>query len=76
MFATKIATMGALLKNSAPKTRGIVSQCGRRQFSSGGGKASTFGRALGLGVGGASIAGLTYLSYMGHQTRLKATPQQ
>ena len=78
MFATKIATMGALMKNSVPqmrKTRQIVSQCGKRQFSSGGRVAGGMARTIGFGIGGLSLAGLTYLNYLGHQQRLKATPQ-
>jgi len=34
------------------------------------------GQKVGMGVGFGAITGITYLSYMGHQMRAKATPEQ
>ena len=65
MLVTKLATMGALMKKSVPKTKQFIGQVGKRQFSSGGGGTTAMSK-LGLGVGGVSLAGLTYLSYLGH----------
>lgn len=51
-------------------------QQSKRQFSGKVGGSSSAGSMIGFGLAGASILGLTYLSYMGHQQFTKTPPQQ
>ena len=77
MFTNQVKQMmvkGALLKNSLQsKVQKPLVQHGKRQFSNG--TTLSTGNKLALGVGAASITGLTYLSYLGHKARVYAPPQ-
>jgi hypothetical protein len=84
MFKQMLAKR-ALLSSAAPKAslnnmRQQINQSllvnTKRQFSSGSAGGIGFGKTIALGVAGASLTGITYLSYMGHQMRTKATPDQ
>jgi len=76
-------TASALLQNSmkskvghAKQAKPLFTQTASRSFSSGGSTGMGLGKMFGLGVAGASITGLTYISYLGHRQAMKATPQQ
>jgi len=69
MFSSKFQSLIA--------KKALIGKNSKRLFSSvNQGPKMGAGSALALGVGGVSIMGLTYLSYMGHQMRQKATPAQ
>lgn len=69
MFSKKFQTLIAkkvLIGNNSKRLFSSINQ----------GPKMGFGQSLAIGAGGVGIMGLTYLSYMGHQMRAKATPQQ
>ena len=69
MFSSKFQTLVA--------KKALIGNNSKRLFSSiNQGPKMGFGNSLAIGMGGIGIMGLTYLSYMGHQMRAKATPQQ
>lgn len=55
--------------------RNQMLQNSKRTFSAGP-QALSWGQKAAMGISGASICGITYLSYMGHQMRRNATPEQ
>ena len=59
-----------------PINKGLAGNLGRRAFSSGKSQVMSGGQKLGMGLGLTAIGGLTYLSYLGHQMRAHATPEQ
>lgn len=70
----KMMTKSALLHNSVKaKASQPMFTAAKRQFSSGG--VQSAGQKVAMGVGGMSIAGLTYLSYKGASMRRNMTPQ-
>ena len=56
----------------------LISNVAKRTFSSGRGATGGLSgsQMFGAGLGMAAITGLTYLSYLGHQMRMNATPEQ
>ena len=69
-----LRTGAQMAKQQASKP--LVGNIARRTFSSGIQNGMTGGQMFGAGLGMAAITGLTYLSYMGHQARMNATPEQ
>ena len=74
MLSTKLNSLLAKKALMTPVRNQFV-QNSKRAFSAGP-QATSFGQKAALGVGGASILGITYLSYYGHQLRRNATPEQ
>ena len=69
MFSSKFQSLIA--------KKALIGNNSKRLFSSiNQGPKMGFGQSLAVGVGGASIMGLTYISYIGHQMRRNATPEQ
>jgi hypothetical protein len=74
MFNSKLNSLIAKKALMTPVRNQII-QNSKRSFSAGP-ATTTFGQKAAMGIGGASIMGITYLSYMGHQMRRHATPEQ
>ena len=68
----KAITQGALLGKTV-KAKAPLFATSKRQFSSGG--IRTAGSMVAYGVAGASVAGLSYLSYKGAMMRKNMTPE-
>lgn len=72
MFNSKLNSLIAKKALMTP-VRSQLIQNSKRTFSAGPASMS-LGQKAAMGIGGASIMGITYLSYMGHQMRRNATP--
>ena len=54
----------------------IFGKTTKRNFSSGSGSTTFTGKQMfGAGLGTVALTGLTYMSYLGHQMRINATPE-